>query len=194
MRPAVPKVAARRKETERGAERDSSRAPRFLRLNHSRLAFYLGQTGIRLNALIKLLTSFGRPGGHRVSAGPRVGPFLPGRPSSLSFLSRHFGPRIVTRTSRSTIGVPCDRRPRMIGLLSKNLARWNLALFNECCGTDPKAMEFRCNYSACYIEMIAYLTMIKLRAISQETGDEDKVREKIEVYNLECKHSINRRL
>lgn len=32
------------------------------------LAFYLGQTGIRLNALIKLLTWFGRPGGHRVSA------------------------------------------------------------------------------------------------------------------------------
>lgn len=72
-----PKSTAKR--SREGAERDSSRAQRFLRLTSSRLAFYLGQTGIRLNALIKLLTSFGRPGGHRVSAGPRVGPFLPRR-------------------------------------------------------------------------------------------------------------------
>jgi len=36
----------------------------------SSLAFYLGQTRIRLNALIKLLTWYGRPGGHRVSADP----------------------------------------------------------------------------------------------------------------------------
>lgn len=41
----VPKVAARRKEAERGRERGSSRAQRFLRLTSSRLAFYLGQTG-----------------------------------------------------------------------------------------------------------------------------------------------------
>lgn len=43
-------------------------ASRFLPVTSSCLAFYLGQTGIRLNALIKLLTWFGRPGGHRVSA------------------------------------------------------------------------------------------------------------------------------
>lgn len=130
----VPKVCSTVKRSREKAERDSSRAQRFLRLTSSCLAFYLGQTGIRLNALIKLLTSFGRLGGHRVSAGPSAGPFLPYRPSSLSFLSRHFGPRIVTRTSCSTIDVSCDRRPVMIGLLVKNLARWNLTLFNECFG------------------------------------------------------------
>jgi len=111
VRPAVevPKVAAQRKEAERSPN-ETRRPQRFLRLTSSRLAFYLGQTGIQLNALIKLLTSFGPLGGHRVSAGPRVGPFLPRRPSSLSFLSRHFGSRIVTRTS--TIGISCDRGQR----------------------------------------------------------------------------------
>lgn len=162
----VPKVAARRKEAEKGTERDSSRAQRFLRLTFSRLAFYLGQTGIRLNALIKLLTSFGRPGGHRVSAGwvRELALFCP--PSSgLPFI---FVPplRTANRTLRSTIGVSCNRRSGLIGRLVKKSARWNLPLFNECFGTDPIATEFRCNYPAHYIEIITHLSIIKLGAIS----------------------------
>lgn len=95
----------REREKERGTREKKGRTKgpwrvrRFLRLTSSRLDFYLGQTRIRLNALIKLLTSFGRPGGRRVSAG-RAGPFLPRslvcplvRSFSLSFLSRHFGSR-----------------------------------------------------------------------------------------------------
>lgn len=56
------------RERERGERMHPSCASRFLPVTSSCLAFYLGQTGIRLNALIKLLTWFGRPGGHRVSA------------------------------------------------------------------------------------------------------------------------------
>lgn len=69
----------------------------FFAFNLLRLAFYLGQTGIRLNALIKLLTSFGRPGGHRVSASPRVGPFLSRRP----FLPFIFVPSLWTTIRNS---------------------------------------------------------------------------------------------
>lgn len=58
----------RERERERGERMHPSCASRFLPVTSSCLAFYLGQTGIRLNALIKLLTWFGRPGGHRVSA------------------------------------------------------------------------------------------------------------------------------
>lgn len=58
----------REREKERGERMHPSCASRFLPVTSSCLAFYLGQTGIRLNALIKLLTWFGRPGGHRVSA------------------------------------------------------------------------------------------------------------------------------
>lgn len=58
----------------------------FFALNRlSFFDFYLGQTGIRLNALIKLLTSYGLPGGHRVSLWARAGLFLPGS-SVLSFI------------------------------------------------------------------------------------------------------------
>lgn len=103
-----PKSRSAAKRNREGPERGPSRAQCFLRLTSARLAFYLGQTGIRLNALIKPLTSFGRPGGHRVSAGPRVGPFLP----RLSVLPSIFVPplRIATRTSRLTIGVSYDQR------------------------------------------------------------------------------------
>lgn len=95
-----------KREAPRGPEQGPSRRAHgvFCAQASSRLAFYLGQTGIRLNALIKLLTSFGRPGGHRVFAGPL---FCPAFSFSLSFLSRHFGPRIVTRASRSTMR-SCD--------------------------------------------------------------------------------------
>lgn len=92
-----PKSRNTAKRSREGAERGSSRAQRFLRLNLLRLAFYLGQTGIRLNALIKLLTSFGRPGGHRVSAGPRVSPFLSRRP----FLPFIFVPSLRTAKRNS---------------------------------------------------------------------------------------------
>lgn len=60
--------AKRERERESGERMHPSCASRFLPVTSSCLAFYLGQTGIRLNALIKLLTWFGRPGGHRVSA------------------------------------------------------------------------------------------------------------------------------
>lgn len=78
-------TAKRRAERGQRPSRPASRARRFLRLTASRLAFYLGQTGIRLNALIKLLTSYGWPGGHRVSLRVRAGPFLPGS-SALPFI------------------------------------------------------------------------------------------------------------
>lgn len=60
--------AKRERERESGERMHPSCASRFLPVTSSCLAFYLGQTGIRLNALIKLLTWFGWPGGHRVSA------------------------------------------------------------------------------------------------------------------------------
>jgi hypothetical protein len=119
----VPKVAATTTTTTTQAKRQRGGGRRgppgarrahgvFCPLTSSRLAFYLGQTGIRLNALIKPLTSFGRPGGHRVYART---PFLsrPG-PFSLSFLSRHLeaAARKLVRFAFPTTCVRRDRRPR----------------------------------------------------------------------------------
>lgn len=62
---------------------------------------------------------------------------------------------------------------------------------------DPIATGFRCNYPAHYVEIMAHLATIKLRAIvrsSWETGDESEVVDKIKIYNLEYKHLINRKL
>lgn len=66
--PHKEKSESEERERESGERMHPSCASRFLPVTSSCLAFYLGQTGIRLNALIKLLTWFGRPGGHRVSA------------------------------------------------------------------------------------------------------------------------------
>ena len=186
----VPKVCSTVKRSREKAERDSSRAQRFLRLISSCLAFYLGQTGIRLNALIKLLTSFGRLGGHRVSAGPKAGPFFAAPSCSLSFLSRHFGLRIVTRTSCLTIGVSCDRRPAMIRLLVKNLAKWNLTLYNECFGRsnhDRIPLQLSCSS---HWKNDIFGDGYKLRSISQFAEDRwwSKVKKKMEIFNSEYKY------
>lgn len=63
----APKVTKREGGGERGPRTGARTAFFALNLLSSRLLF--GPDGrIRLNALIKLLTSFGRLGGHRVSA------------------------------------------------------------------------------------------------------------------------------
>lgn len=129
----VLKVASRRgatrstgKGVESGGEseeRDRGRVPsharHFLRLTSSRLAFYLGQTGIRLNALIKLLTSFERPGGRRVSPRGTGRPVFcrPFRPRFLPFIfvPPHFRPRVVIVLHVSTTCPSRTTAVRVVG-------------------------------------------------------------------------------
>lgn len=82
------------KGEDRGGKRDPSCASRFLCVTSPCLAFYLGQTGIRLNALIKLLTSFRRPGGHRVSA------------DEFDLFCPHPTPSAKRRTEQLFLGLP----------------------------------------------------------------------------------------
>lgn len=91
-------------------------ASRFLPVTSSCLAFYLGQTGIRLNALIKLLTWFGRPGGHRVSA-DELDLFclrLPPSPSPSVERGQEGGiDQGCTTTRRDLRGAPCSSTSRL---------------------------------------------------------------------------------
>lgn len=142
----VPKVVARRKEAEKGPRTRLVARTTFFAFNLLRLAFYLGQTGIRLNALIKLLTSFGRPGGHRVSAGPRVGPFLSRRP----FLPFIFVPSLWTANRNSYFDNRCFVRSatRDDQIVGQEFGKIESGIIQLTTALDLIATEFRCNYSA----------------------------------------------